>query len=92
LGLQWHPTALEQPHRSNITDHAHSAERFGNVPGATDHSAATLRPEHPDELEQRAVAMLVGALTLEIDIDELHVRAAYRSGLDLVAPLPPLPG
>ena len=36
--------------------------------------------------------MLVGALTLEIDVDELHVRAAYRSGLDLVAPLPPLPG
>lgn len=49
-------------------------------------------PNTPTELEQRVVATLIGALTFEIDIDELHLRAADRSGLDLNAPLPPLPG
>jgi hypothetical protein len=49
-------------------------------------------PNTPTELEQRVVATLIGALTFEIDIDELHLRTTDRSGLDLIAPLPPLRG
>jgi len=48
-------------------------------------------PNTPTELEQKVIQELVGALEVEVDIDELHLRAPDRSGLDLIAPLPPLP-
>ena len=49
-------------------------------------------PSTPSELEQRIMPTLVNELTYEIDIDQLHLRTVDRSGLDLTAPLAPLPG
>jgi hypothetical protein len=49
-------------------------------------------PSTPSELEQRIMPTLVGELTYEVDIDQLHLRTVDRSGLDLTAPLAPLPG
>jgi hypothetical protein len=35
--------------------------------------------------------ILVGVVTYDIDLDQLHLRTTDLSGLDMTAPLAPLP-
>lgn len=62
------------------------------VPMPTTTPPAACDPSAPSEMEELVVATLAGQLAYEIDIDELRLRAEDRSGLNLVAALPPLPG
>jgi hypothetical protein len=48
-------------------------------------------PSVPSELEQGIMPTMVGVLTYDIDIDLLRLRTSDRSGLDMTAPLAPLP-
>ncbi len=65
------------------------------APAATSVPATTAPPAcdpaTPSELERRIMPALVGELTYEIDIDQMHLRTADRAGLDMTAPLGPLP-